>query len=221
MGCANSDNSVLQVAKQWGSDEFSSEKWIKANESERAKMVYSFLENHDIDNMTLKQIRSVLGHGDGLYGYNDITPAYNVASNQNNYIVAFPYDPKTKVITSVVIEPAPKRIHTQGTIMFVGEFGKNNFSMTKWKEANSNQRASMMFSFLTKNDIYKMSDSDIKKKLGQPDIHYNNNSAPAYLLTHGGVNYAISFPYIDTEMSGKILEAVIEPYTKITSFKPR
>lgn len=208
--CSSNDAKIMVQLKSFGTEPFSIQRWRHANNTQRASMLFSFMNEHDIKNMNAKGIIGYLGEPNGYYEYDEF-PAYIVEHDNQNYLVAFVVNRKNRNIGNVVIKPTTKPIHTQDTIMFVERFGKDDFSVNKWKSANSNQRALMMFSFLTKNDIYKMSDLEIKKKLGQSDANYDNSAVPAYLLAHDGVNYVIAFPYIDTEISGKILEAVINP----------
>jgi len=109
-GCGTGNMTDLLVL---GNDEFAKEKWNVASQSERGKMVASFLKTHDITNMTTQELRSLLGESTAYYEYDEF-PAYfigpkNIESdNGSGYLLAFPIDRKTGKIRKYIIEPPIK-----------------------------------------------------------------------------------------------------------------
>jgi len=74
-------------------------------------MVASFLETHNITNMTSQELRSLLGESTAYYEYDEF-PAYFVGSENtksdtgNGYLLAFPIDRKTGKIRKYIIKPS-------------------------------------------------------------------------------------------------------------------
>lgn len=103
----------VEDLKILGTDKFSTTIWLDASQEERGKMVYSFFKTNDIYSMTAQDIKKLLGKPTGYYNYDEF-PAYMVGdkSVQSNYgsgyILAFPIDRDTELISRYVIIPTPK-----------------------------------------------------------------------------------------------------------------
>lgn len=100
-GCSNSS---IEEAKTFGTKEFNSAEWKKANNTNRSRMIYSFLKNHDITSMSPANIYEMLGESTAYYEYDEF-PAYLLETNQGKYIIAFPVDRETKTIRKYILEP--------------------------------------------------------------------------------------------------------------------
>ena len=72
-------------------------------------------------------------------------------------------------------------------------FGSESFSVERWAAADNQERAEMVYSFVTSNDIYSMTSSEIKGYLGPPNAYYNYDSFPTYTLVNNDKRYLIAF----------------------------
>lgn len=113
-GCADTSSTVEDLIAL-GTNEYSKDAWAKANQEERATMVYSFLKNHNITTMTYDDMVNLLGKSTGYYNY-DSFPAYLVGPKTvkseygQGYLLAFPTDDETGKIKGYRLIPdIPKK----------------------------------------------------------------------------------------------------------------
>jgi len=104
LGC---EKNSIEKAKIFGTKEFISSKWIKADTNIKSKMIYSFLKNHDIRNMNNNDIHQLLGKSTAYYEYDEF-PAYNLILNGRKYIIAFPVNRDTNKIRKYIFQPPLK-----------------------------------------------------------------------------------------------------------------
>lgn len=104
LGC---DTNSLDKVKELGTKEFVSSKWKSSNADIKSEMIYSFLKNNNINNMTKSEIHQLLGDSTAYYEYDEF-PAYNLISNDTEYILAFPINRETNKIKKYVFEPTLK-----------------------------------------------------------------------------------------------------------------
>ena len=111
VSCSN--KAKLESLRSLGTEEFSREKWSKADEVARGRMIYSFIKsNEPITNKDRAFIISQLGENTGYHDY-DSFPAYYVGPKPPNseakaYLVAFIIDHKTGKIKDIYVEPEIK-----------------------------------------------------------------------------------------------------------------
>lgn len=102
----------IENLKKLGTDEFSQDAWRNATQEERGAMVYSFLSNYDISKMMTHDLISLLGQSTAYYEYDEF-PAYFIGPQTveseygKGYVLAFPINRKTGLISSFVIIPKP------------------------------------------------------------------------------------------------------------------
>lgn len=71
------------------------------------------LQKYDVANMKVEELQSLLGESTAYYEYDEF-PAYlvgpeNIGSEYGNgYLLAFPFDRKTGVISKYIIHPKPQ-----------------------------------------------------------------------------------------------------------------
>jgi len=102
----------LEKLSNWGTDDFSTEKWQSANTEQRAKMVYQLLKRNKFVGKNPAEVRTILGEPTGYYDY-DSNLAYLVgkegAANTvyaNTYMLVFVTDKeKTGNVVKVITVP--------------------------------------------------------------------------------------------------------------------
>ena len=104
LGC---ENDSLDKVKIFGIKEFVSSKWKSSDTNIKSEMIYSFLKNNNINNMTKSEIHQLLGESTAYYEYDEF-PAYNLISNGTEYIIAFPINRETNKTRKYVFEPKLK-----------------------------------------------------------------------------------------------------------------
>lgn len=111
LGCSSN---ALEDLKTLGSDDFSEDVWRDASQEERGRMVFSLLYKHDVTKMKVKEIQALLGESTAYYEYDEF-PAYLVGAKEveseygDGYLLAFPFDRNTGMISKYVIYPEPKK----------------------------------------------------------------------------------------------------------------
>lgn len=85
--------------KKLGTESFDASAWKTATNSQRGKMIYSFVHTHNVYEMTRSDIENRLGPATGYYLY-DEWPAYQVTSD-NRILVAFITDEDTGRISEI------------------------------------------------------------------------------------------------------------------------
>ena len=104
-----SANEKMNISKL-GNQEFSTEAWLNSNQEDRGKMVNSFLQMYNVQEMNTQEIYDLLGDSTAYYEYDEF-PAYFVGPKSvesvygKGYVLAFPIDRKTGKIRKFVIEP--------------------------------------------------------------------------------------------------------------------
>lgn len=98
-GC--SDNPYNEI-KLFGDRNFSSSEWKAASSENKSKMLYSFLQNHDVTSYKADDIYNLLGNSTAYYEYDEF-PAYEIISDKKKYILAFPVDRETHKIRKYVL----------------------------------------------------------------------------------------------------------------------
>ncbi len=104
LGC---ENKSIEKVKAFGTEEFVSSEWKVSDINIKSKMIYSFLINHNIENMDANEIHQLLGESTAYYEYDEF-PAYNVTLNGTKYIIAFPINRETNKIRKYVFVPVLK-----------------------------------------------------------------------------------------------------------------
>ncbi|WP_199611044.1 hypothetical protein [Flocculibacter collagenilyticus] len=108
-GCSDSTNMYEQY-QQLGTETFTSEKWKSASQEERATLIYSFLTQYEINKLSREDVIALLGEPTAYFEYDEI-PAYFIGSKSvssvygSGYLIAFPYDRTTGIVTKVIIKP--------------------------------------------------------------------------------------------------------------------
>lgn len=112
-GASCTANNKIESLRRLGAEEFSSDKWSKADEIGRGKMIYDFItKNQPITSKDRGFVISQLGESTGYHDY-DTYPAYYVGpkppkSEAKAYLVAFIIDHDTGKIKDIYIEPEIK-----------------------------------------------------------------------------------------------------------------
>lgn len=88
-------------------------------------------------------------------------------------------------------------------------FGDTEFSSQSWKSSNNEDKAKMVYSFLTKNNITNLQAADIYNLLGKSTAYYEYDEFPAYLIESSNKEYTLAFP-VNRETS-KIRKYIIVP----------
>jgi len=101
------ESNSIEKVKAFGTSEFVSSEWKASDINVRSKMIYSFLKNHNLENMDKNEIHQLLGQSTAYYEYDEF-PAYNVILNGSKYIVAFPINRETNKIRKYTFEPKLK-----------------------------------------------------------------------------------------------------------------
>jgi len=110
-GCSSDS---LEDLKILGTNNFSTEAWLNASQEERGTMVFSLLQKHNVTNMKVEEVQSLLGESTAYYEYDEF-PAYLVGSKEieseygRGYMLAFPFDRKTGIVSQYVFLPKPKK----------------------------------------------------------------------------------------------------------------
>lgn len=104
-GCS-SNVAEISDFKRFGTAAFDKGLWNKGSENERARMLYSFLnDNSPINRLSASFIIDELGDSTGYYLY-DSFPAYRLSSdNSEPFTVAFVIDHQSGLVKSINLEP--------------------------------------------------------------------------------------------------------------------
>ena len=101
---------VTVKTSKLGTSEFSVSSWSKGTQEQRATMVHSFLANHKVEGMEVKEVYALLGKSTAYYEYDEF-PAYIIGPKSiesvygKGYIFAFPIDRSTGKVRKYIIEP--------------------------------------------------------------------------------------------------------------------
>jgi hypothetical protein len=112
VGCFSNS---LEDLKVLGDDGFSKEVWRDASQEERGRMVFSLLHKHDVTKMKVEEVQALLGESTAYYEYDEF-PAYLVGPKDveseygKGYLLAFPFERTTGVVSKYVIYPEPKKM---------------------------------------------------------------------------------------------------------------
>lgn len=110
-GCSSDSQEDLKIL---GTNNFSKEAWMSSSQEERGTMVFSLLQKHNVKNMKVEDVQSLLGKSTAYYEYDEF-PAYLVGSKEieseygRGYLLAFPFDRKTGKISQYIILPKPQK----------------------------------------------------------------------------------------------------------------
>lgn len=110
-GCSSNS---LEDLKVLGTSTFSKDAWADASQEERGKMVFSLLDKYKVTKMKVEDIQSLLGKSTAYYEYDEF-PAYlvgpkNIKSEYGSgYILAFPFNRKTGMVSKYLVLPKPKK----------------------------------------------------------------------------------------------------------------
>jgi len=113
VGCSQ-DLVSLDELRLLGTKEFSTEGWMNGSQKERGEMVYSLIKGNDITKLKASDIKVLLGDFTAYYEYDEF-PAYIVGSTnieseyEKGYLLAFPIDRESRLVTQYIIIPRPKK----------------------------------------------------------------------------------------------------------------
>ncbi len=111
-GIAGCSSDSLEAIKALGTRDFSADAWSSASQKDRGEMVFSLLDTYEITTMKVEEIKALLGESTAYYDYDEF-PAYLVGPETiqseygNGYVLAFPFDRRTGLISHYVISPKP------------------------------------------------------------------------------------------------------------------
>ena len=109
-GCSSSSPEDL---KALGTNPFSKDVWVDASQEERGEMVHSLLHKYQVTKMKVEDVQSLLGKSTAYYEYDEF-PAYLIGPKHikseygSGYILAFPFNRKTGMVSKYLILPKPK-----------------------------------------------------------------------------------------------------------------